>query len=446
MLSRNSLCKTIFNLAPSATLAINEETVLRRQRGERVYKFGFGQSPFPVLGAAVDNLAKFASEKDYLPVRGLLPLRETIASYYSRRLGVCYDAEQTLIGPGSKELFFLTQLCLNAKLVLPAPSWVSYEPQAQLAGRSVQWIHTERQHNWQLTARTLDDALSNSNHDENHNGNRNGNCHDENDHGERCRLLVLNSPSNPTGLTIDSDGMEALAEVLRAHPDVVVLSDEIYSELQYDDDAAARPVSMAGYLPERTIVSGGLSKWAGAGGWRLGAYCVPPQLDWLADAIAVAASETFTSVSAPIQHASVCAWQPSEATERYLSQSRRVLRTVGNHVASSLRVSSVLVDDPQGGFYVMPDFELLRERLASAKSVHTSAELAERLMRDTGVATLPGSSFGMPPSSLTLRLAFVDFDGAHALSQASCGDVNTLAPNVVEGTRVMCEWLDSLSS
>src|SRR5262245_3384368 len=319
------------NLEPSATLAIHETCARLRAQGRRIYQLGFGQSPFPVPDCVVEALQRNASRKAYLPVRGLPELREAVAAYHRRVNGVETGADDILIGPGSKELLFFLQLTCEADVLLPSPSWVSYAPQAGLAGRSVTWIPTRREDGWRLRAEHLDRV-----------------CREA---AGRPRLLILNSPSNPTGLTLRDGELEALAAVAREH-DLLILSDEIYGELHH----AGGHRSMAGYAPERTIISAGLSKWCGAGGWRLGTFCFPRPLRALLESMANVASETFTSVSAPIQYAAVTAFQQSEEIAAYLRDSRRILRALGLTVSRRLQQAGVDVDVPEGAFYVFPDF------------------------------------------------------------------------------------------
>jgi len=379
-------------LQPSATLAINELSAELQREGREVFRLGLGQSPFPVAPPVVEALQRNAHQKDYLPVKGLKALREAVAAYHQRRHGVARSPDDVLVGPGSKELMFLIQLAYYGDLVIPTPSWVSYAPQAQIIGRHVRWLPTLARHSWRLQPGELE-AL----------------CADD---PERPRLLILNYPNNPVGGTYAETELRALADVARRYR-VVMLSDEIYGEIHHRGEH----VSIAHFYPEGTIVSSGLSKWCGAGGWRLGTFTFPSGLRWLLDGMAAVASETFTSTSAPIQHAAVRAFEGGEDIETYLGHSRRVLGCLGRLCADRLRRAGAAVDPPAGAFYLFPDFRKLRSGLR-ARGIVTSAELCRRLLEETGVATLPGSHFGRPPSELTLRLAYVDFDGAAALRAA----------------------------
>ncbi len=128
---------TILGIEPSATLAINETSRALADEGRDIIKFGLGQSPFPVPESVVASLRDHASEKDYLPVKGLPELRKAVAEYHRREHRLEFEKEDILVGPGSKELLFLLQLVSDNELLIPRPSWVSYAPQAQIVGRPV---------------------------------------------------------------------------------------------------------------------------------------------------------------------------------------------------------------------------------------------------------------------------------------------------------------------
>ncbi|MFO7655393.1 MAG: aminotransferase class I/II-fold pyridoxal phosphate-dependent enzyme [Candidatus Krumholzibacteriia bacterium] len=379
-------------MRPSATVAINELCNEMIREGRDIYKLGLGQSPFPVPSSVVEKLRTHADRKDYLAVRGLTELRSAVADYHRRRQGLTCSFEDVLVGPGSKELMFLLQLVYYGDLVVPTPSWVSYAPQAAIIGRKIVWVETDRDSGWQITPERLEEI-----------------CREDPD---RPRIVVLNYPNNPTGGTYKLEELKGLADVARRHR-VILLSDEIYGELHF----RGQHVSVARFYPEGTIVSGGLSKWCGAGGWRLGVFVFPPSLRWLLDAMAAVASETFTATSAPIQYAGVRAYYGGLDIERYLWNSRRVLRALGRWCHRTLTAAGLDVVEPRGAFYLFPDFSPLAERLA-ARGIRTSAQLCASLLQDTGVAILPGSEFGRPRGELTARLAFVNFDGAQALAAA----------------------------
>ncbi|MEM7350539.1 MAG: aminotransferase class I/II-fold pyridoxal phosphate-dependent enzyme [Acidobacteriota bacterium] len=420
------LVPEIEGLEASATLAIHQRSAELASRGQRVYRIGFGQSPFPVPGRIVETLRRHAEEKAYLPVQGLPALCRAVAEHHRREDGVAAEPEHVLVGPGSKELIFLLQLVFRGEVLIPSPSWVSYAPQARILGREPRSVPTSFVEGWKVQPDRLAAACAAG--------------------ADGPRLLILNSPNNPVGNSYTEEDLAALAEVARRH-DVLVLADEIYGRLHHTGDH----VSMARVYPEGTILSAGLSKWCGAGGWRLGTFVFPPQLEALQQAMQAVASETFSAVSAPIQYAAVDAFRGGDDIERYLVDSRRVLAALGSWCARTLRQAGVRVHPAQGGFYLFPDFTPFAERLAG-RGIRDSTTLCTRLLADTGVATLPGLPFGRPPEELTARLCFVDFDGDQALreSQSVPADealgedfLEHCCDNVLRGVERLIDWLDS---
>jgi len=412
----------IRGMKPSATVAINERSDALRADGRDIIKFGLGQSPFPVPEIVVQALRDHAHEKDYLPVKGLRTLRDAVADFHARRDGIeGRTGDDVLVGPGSKELLFLLQLVFYGDLVIPAPAWVSYAPQARIIGRTVRMVPTDPNDGWRLQPERLAQLC-------------------EEDEG-RPRILVLNYPSNPTGLSFDASQLHAIATIARKHQ-LVVVSDEIYGEVHHK----GAHVSLARFYPEGTIISAGLSKWCGAGGWRIGTFFFPPEMRWLLDAMATAASETYTSVCAPIQYASVRAFESGPEIESYLSASRRVLHALGRWCATTLRSAGIGVDDPDGAFYLFPDFEPLRAHL-EGKGVRTAEQLCSALLEETGVAILPGTDFGRPHGELTCRLAYVDFDGARAIQDADTAlDFEWMkahCPKVIDGIERMVRFVSN---
>ncbi|MBK9120881.1 MAG: aminotransferase class I/II-fold pyridoxal phosphate-dependent enzyme [Phycisphaerales bacterium] len=421
-----SLNLNVRGMGQSATLAIQERCRELRREGRAVYNLGLGQSPFPVPGSVVEALRLAAPEKDYLPVKGLPALREAVAAFHRDRNQIDTQFDGVIVGPGSKELMFLVQLAYYGEIIVTTPCWVSYLPQARVIGRKVSLIPTSHETGWKVTAAQLHDALEIVNDD------------------FRPRMLVLNYPSNPSGLSYSEEELVLLAEVARKF-NLIVLSDEIYGELHFK----GQHVSIARFYPENTIVSSGLSKWCGAGGWRLGTFCFPPNLYWLLEALASVASETYTSVCAPVQHAAVQAFRGGVEIERYLWHARRILAALGAECTRLLQAAGIRVHMPDGAFYLFIDFSPLRERLA-ARGIESGAALCNRLLDEAGVAMLPGVSFARSRTELTARLAYVDFDGARALAASENVPLHEELPadftqqycdNVIRGMERLAAWV-----
>jgi aspartate aminotransferase len=288
----------------------------------------------------------------------------------------------------------------------------------------VHWLETEERNNWLLTPDELEQF-----------------CRPD---PSKPRIVILNYPNNPTGCSYSPEQLKSLADVARKYK-VILLSDEIYGELNF----AGCHQSIARYYPEGTVIASGLSKWAGAGGWRLGTFAFPAELKWLMEAMAVVASETFTATSAPIQYAAVKAFQGGVRLERYLYHSRRILKALAEWIWQRLTDSGVMVARPEGAFYMLPDFEAKRS-VMERRGISNGEEFCKRLLQETGVAILPGNSFGRPQKELTARLAFVDFDGARALAaaeQMSAGQpldeafLRIYCERVLLAIDKLCDWI-----
>ena len=403
----------IAQLNPSATLAMNEESNRLIRSGKKVYKFGFGQSPFPIPESVILALKNNANKHTYLPMQGLEELRAEIANFLNKNNNNDFNKEDILIGPGTKELMFLTQIAFKGEVLLPAPSWVSYQPQAFIAKNKVHWIKTTSNSNWFPTAEQLENKIKSIE--------------------SKNLLLLINSPNNPSG-TVCSN-LQEIAEVAKKYK-LIILSDEIYSQLTFNDQYK----SISNFYPEGTIVSSGLSKWCGAGGWRLGFFAIPNQLKDLKNSIKILCSESFTSVSAPIQYAAIKAYEGDHSI--YLNAVKKILSFTANYVYENLKSNVINVAKPEGGFYLFPEFN-------NAK-FSSSSEMCKDILDKTGVALLPGSDFGMDSSSMLARLSFTDFDGANFLNNTlgskklDNADLQKNAPNIVEGVFKIKEWSNSL--
>ena len=402
----------IKNLKPSSTLLMNEESKNLEKEGKQIFKFGFGQSPFQIPEDVVNELKKNSHQNKYLPMQGLQELRDAVALYTSNKKGNNYKADNVIIGPGSKELMFLLHILFDGDVILPAPSWVSYAPQAIIGRNKVHWIETKRENNWFPTAEEIEQVI--------------------NKNKKKNYLLFLNSPNNPSGQICGN--LNEITNVASKN-NLIILSDEIYSELSFDTEFK----SISNFCPEKTIISTGLSKWCGAGGWRLGYFIIPDSLKEIKNKLKVLVSETFTSVSAPIQYAAVSAYQNDHSS--YIRNSSNILKNVGEYVYENLKSNNVIISKPKGGFYLMPEFV--------NKNFSTSSEMCKTILRDTGVALLPGSDFGCSEKKMLARLSFTDFDGSSFMNDIKknknidLNSINNFAPKIVEGTKKLREWSET---
>ena len=404
------------DIKTSSTLAINELSKKLEKEGREIFKFGLGQSPFPIPSNIVKELQNNAHKKEYLNVSGLFKLRKKIAQYHSEKNKYSYTADEVIIGPGSKELIFQAQLILEGDLLLPIPSWVSYEPQAHISNKKIHWIETTAKDNWHLSPKSLDNHCKKIKNVQ--------------------KLLILNSPNNPSG-TIHPN-LKELATVAKAH-NLIIIADEIYAELNFEGNYE----SITHYYPNGTIISSGISKWCGAGGWRLGNLVFPKELKNICKVLRSVVSETFTSVSAPIQYAAIKAY--SEDHTQYLYYSRKILKCIANYIYKKLTDVGVLCQKPQGGFYILCDFSSV---ISKTNEIVDSKSFCSKILDETGFAMLPGLDFGISKDRLIARLAFVDFDGRHVLNIASKNVslddkfVMEHCPKISRGIESLIDWLN----
>jgi aspartate aminotransferase len=369
----------------SATLAMNEAVAARKAAGKETIHLGFGEASFPLHPLLQSTLAEAAKETGYAPVLGIPALRKGIAEYLARTRGIITDPSYIAVGPGSKPLLYTLLHILEGDLLLPAPSWVSYAPHAKLAGRRVFAVQASASDHQSLSTQALTEALINARHD-----------------GGNPRILIVNTPSNPTGSMFDRASAEAIALWCREEG-ITLICDEIYAELAH---GWREHISPALFYPEGTIVTGGLSKSLSVGGWRLG-YAALPVNDagkQLMKALRALASEVWSSASTPIQEAAIVAFTPNAEIEAYVQRSARVHGYVASRLYETFQYLEVPCPRPAGGFYLYPDFGPWRDAL-TALGIATSEQLARYLLDEWDIATLPGSAFGEQAEALRLRLA-----------------------------------------
>lgn len=372
-------------LPTSATLAMNEAVARRKASGSKTVHLGFGEAAFPLHPLLKTAFAEAATRTSYAPVLGIPALRQAIAAYLTRRRAVAYSTDQIVVGPGSKPLLYALLQILAGDVLLPIPSWVSYAPMALLAGRRVIGVQTDPDDHHRLTPQVLSQAMTQARRD-----------------GADPRILLVNSPSNPTGGMFDPADVEALALWAR-ESGVALISDEIYAELAH---GWREHVSPARFYPEGCIVTGGLSKTFSAGGWRLGYAALPPTKagQQTITALRALASEIWSAAANPIQEAALAAFTPDPSIDRYIHHSALVHGYIAHQLYETLTQTGIPCSRPAGGFYLYPDFSPWRSTLLDL-GISTSQELAQYLLEKWDIATLPGSVFNEKPTTLCLRLS-----------------------------------------
>ncbi|MGC6367920.1 MAG: pyridoxal phosphate-dependent aminotransferase [Candidatus Marinamargulisbacteria bacterium] len=415
------------NLRPishSETLLINEaQDNLKKTSDKKIYKFGFGQSPFSPPISAVESLKNYAPQHDYLPVAGLDTCRNAVAKAHENyRPNISGD--DVVIAPGSKMIIYSVMACYqNATVILPQPSWVSYAPQASLLNHDVVQIPTNFELKWKITPANFDAICKNITNDSQ-------------------KILVLNYPGNPTGMTYTPEELVEIATVARNHQ-VLVISDEIYGWLDHEGNHR----SIAEFYPEGTFVTTGLSKWCGAGGWRFGAGIFPENAS---KALKVTyngiASETYSTTAAPVQFAATDIYNNMSELSDFINSERVILKGLAKRIVDLLKNVNVNIHMPDGGFYIFPDFSFYKDAL-KAKGIDTAEKFCVALLNEEGVAMLPASAFGFDETHFYSRMCYVDFDGTAAIKAYKSGKelndefYNTYTANVIEGITALCDYL-----
>ena len=366
-------------MQPSATLAMKSRAEERRRQGHPVVALSAGEpdfdTPQPISDAGVRAIRNGFTH--YTENTGILELREAICRKFDRDNGLEYTPEQIVCSNGAKQSLALAihALCdAGDEVLVPAPYWVSYPEMARFSGAEPVVVPTRVENNYRLTPEALDDALT-----------------------DKTRLLLLCTPSNPTGTVYPPAELEALAEVLRDHEQVFVLSDEIYEHVIYDAEHRAF-ASLPG-MKERTITVNGFSKAYAMTGWRLGYLAAP-------DPIAGAAAKIqgqFTSAPCSItQKAGVAALEMDKDPVDEMVAAFRRRRDV---VVDRLRaIDGVRCPTPEGAFYVYPDLSHFFGLEAPDGSIlEDGDDLCFYLLEEHDVALVPGPAFGEPKG---LRLSY----------------------------------------
>lgn len=358
---------------PSATLAANERIRRRMDAGAPVLHLAFGEAGLPVLPSVGEALARAVADNAYGSVAGSAAMREAAAGYFERR-SLPTTAEQILVAPGSKALLFALLSVLPGDVVLPRPSWVSYAAQAALAGKRVWSVPIGADAGGVPDPAALEETLTRG----------------------RPGVLVLTLPDNPTGTLASPDLVRRVCEIAEAH-DLTIVSDEIYRDLAHEPDGVRSPAELLG---ERTFVTNGLSKSMALGGWRIGFARLPDGALGrdAGRALTGLASEVWSSLAAPMQHAAAYALSEPPEIREHVALSRRLHRFVTTAAHAEIVAAGVDCRPPAGGFYLYPD-------LGSVPGVETGAQLAELLLERFDVGVLAGEAFGDDPAGLRFRMA-----------------------------------------
>lgn len=358
-------------IAASATMAIDARQKAMRREGLPVLSFGAGEPDFPTpesIGEA-GVAAIHEGHTKYTAVNGIQELREAIGHRLREDLGLSYGPEQITVTNGAKEALynvFQALLAPGDEVIVPAPYWVSYEAQILLAGGTPVIVPTTEEGGFKLTPESLRAALT-----------------------PRTRLLMLNSPSNPTGAVYSTEELRGLGSVL-APTGVGVISDEIYQRISYEGPSPSFAVAVPAML-DRTILINGASKAYSMTGWRIGFAAGPREVIAAMNRLQ---SHSTSNASSIAQYAAVEAFGGPQGAVESMVKAFKERR--GVIVALLNGIPGIRCQEPAGAFYAFPNVRGVLGRSYGGQRIDSSLELATYLLERTYVATVPGEAFGTP--------------------------------------------------
>ena len=368
------LSHRVQQVKPSATLAITAKAAELRAAGRDIISLSVGEPDFDTPKAACEAgiEAIRSGFTRYTAVPGIPALRQEIAAKFRRDNDLDYEADDILVSTGGKQCIYnLLQAMLDPgdEVIIPAPYWVSYPDMVLLAEGVPVTVNTTAEGDFKLTAAQLEAAIT-----------------------DKTRLLILNSPSNPTGMAYSAADLKALGEVLAKHPDIAVATDDMYEKILFDGKSFATIAQVSPDLKDRTITLNGVSKAYCMTGWRIG-YCAGPR--HLIKAMSKIQGQSTSNPSSIAQKAALAALTgPTDELEEMV-HTYETRRTWLVEKLNTIPGISCLT--PDGAFYVFPSIEAwLGKTTSSGVELTDDLAVCAWLLEEAGVALVPGTEFGAP--------------------------------------------------
>lgn len=381
------LSSRVNNIKPSPTLAVTNKAAELRAAGKDIISLGAGEPDFDtpehIKAVAIDALN--AGFTKYTAVDGTPALKRAIIAKFNNDNGLSYEPDQILVSCGGKQSFFNMALALlNAgdEAVIPAPYWVSYPDMVTVADGVPVIVRTTQENRFKMTPAQLEMAIT-----------------------PKTKLVVLNSPSNPTGVAYTRAELVALGEVLLTHPDVLIATDDMYEHILWGEEPFCNIIMACPELYDRTIVLNGVSKAYSMTGWRIG-YAAGPAV--LIQAMKKIQSQ---STSSPASVSQVAAQAALEGSQNCVKEMLSAFKQRHDYVVAALNdIEGVECIAADGTFYAFPSFQKV---INANPAFNDDLDLAEFLLNEAGVAVVPGSAFGAPGN---MRLSFAS--GMQVLEEA----------------------------
>lgn len=371
------LSNRVNNIKPSPTLAVTNRAAELRAAGQNIIGLGAGEPDFDtpehIKAAAISAINNGMTK--YTAVDGTPALKKAIIEKFSKDNGLSYEPNQILVSSGGKQSFFNLSLALineGDEVVIPAPYWVSYPDMVLVSDGVPVIVPTTQEQRFKMTAEQLKAALT-----------------------DKTRLVVINSPSNPTGVAYTLEELKALADVLKAYPDVLIATDDMYEHIRFNDQPFVNILNAAPELYDRTIVLNGVSKAYSMTGWRIGYAAGPAKL------IGAMKKVQSQSTSNPCSIAQEAARAALEGDQGCVAEMVVAFKERHEFVVSELnKIDGVECIPADGTFYAFPSFQGV---IDARSDINNDIELADYLLQEAGVALVPGSAFGAPGN---MRLSF----------------------------------------
>ena len=356
------------SIRPSPTLAVTAKAAELRAAGRDIIALSAGEPDFDTPGHIKDAAIKAIHDgkTKYTAAGGLPELKQAVIDKFQRENALTYKPEQVLVSCGAKHsIYNLMQALLNPgeEVIIPAPYWVSYPDMAKLAGAEPVVIKTVLENRFKITRKQLHGAIT-----------------------DKSRLFMINSPSNPTGVSYSETELAEIAGLLTEHPEIIILTDDIYEHILWGQSEFKNIVNVCPELYDRTVVVNGVSKAYSMTGWRIGYLGGPLSLVKAAQKIQSQSTSNPSSIS---QFAAIAALNGDQT---YINESMAIFKQRHNFVHAGLNsIDGVECTASDGTFYSFPNMQGVIDKL---DGINNDIELGEYLLEQAEVALVPGSAFG----------------------------------------------------
>jgi aspartate aminotransferase len=397
------LADTLKRIKPSATIAVTDKARALKAAGRDVIGLGAGEPDFDtpdnIKQAAIKAIESGRAAK-YTAVDGMPELKAAISRKFKRENGLDYKPSQIIVGTGGKQVLYnalIATINPGDEVIIPAPYWVSYPDMVLLAGGVPVAVEAGMEHNFKITGAMLEKAIT-----------------------PKTKWIIFNSPSNPTGAAYTEAELRSVTDVLKRHPHVYVMTDDMYEHLVYDDFVFKTPAQVEPALYERTLTVNGVSKAYCMTGWRIG-YAGGPEP--LIKAMAMIQSQSTSNPSAVAQWASV---EALDGPQDFIPKHNAIFKERRDLTVSMLnQANGIKCPKPEGAFYVYPSCAGTIGRTApSGNKIATDEDFVSELLEAEGVAVVQGSAFGLGPAfRISYATATSSLEEACRRIQRFCGNL-----------------------